>query len=225
MILPSDDFILQPFGKGLRSSMRAFDMLRQLAEEKAAGPTPSFTELHLAKAIEIIGQERIGRCALSERLGLGEGATRTLIDRLVEARLVRISKRGCELTHSGSSVLRCLGSKLGPMAGIPRSPMTVGPYDFGILVKKAANKVSSGIEQRDAAVRTGANGAVTLVFADGQLLMPPADDSRIRESQDSIKQILQKFRPSQNDVIIIAGADTERLAEDGARAAAWTLLK
>jgi hypothetical protein len=200
-------------------------MLRRLAEEKAAGPTPSFTPLHLAKAIEVIGRERIGRALLSERLALGEGATRTLIDRLLEADLIRISKRGCELTTKGSSVLRYLSSKLGPMKAIPTSPMTVGPHDFGILVKKAASKVSSGIMQRDAAVRTGANGAVTLVYAHGQLHMPHAEHSRSKGSQDTIKVILEKFLPSKNDVIIIAGADTERMAEDGARAAAWTLME
>lgn len=205
--------------------MRFLDMLRRLAEEKAAGPTPSFTPLHLAKAIEVIGQDRIGRFGLSERLALGEGATRTLIDRLVEADLIRISKRGCELTSRGSSVLRYLNSKLGPMEAIPTSPMTVGPHDFGILVRKAAGNVSNGIEQRDAAVRTGANGAVTLVYAHGKLRMPQAEYSRGRESQDTIKAILQKFQPSQKDVIIIAGADTERVAEDSARAAAWTLLR
>ena len=53
--------------------MRTLDMLKQLAEQKVAGPTPSFTGLHLAEAIEIIGRELIGRLGLSERLGLGEG--------------------------------------------------------------------------------------------------------------------------------------------------------
>jgi len=204
--------------------MRTLDMLKQLAEQKAAGPTPSFTELHLAKAIETIGRERIGRLGLSERLGLGEGATRTLIERLLEARLVKISKRGCELTANGSLILKELSSKLGPIARVSKSPITIGPYDFGILVRKAANKVSSGIEQRDAAVRAGAKGAVTLVFKDHRLLMPPADELKIKNSRDAIEKILKNFRPAEGDVIIIAGADSEKNAEEGARAAAWTLL-
>ncbi len=205
--------------------MRAVDVLRRLAGLKAAGPTPSFTELHLAKAIEIISRERIGRIALSERLGLGEGTTRTLIDRLLEARLVKISKRGCELTDRGLSIMKHLDSKLGTKASVPKSPVTVGPHDFGILVRKAADKVSSGIEQRDAAVRAGANGAVTFVFRDDRLLMPSAEDSKTRQSPDALGQIVRNFRPEENDVIVIAGGDTERLAENGAWAAAWTLLK
>jgi hypothetical protein len=205
--------------------MRALDVLKELSEQKAAGPTPSFTELDLAKAIEIIGRERIGRFGLSERLGLGEGATRTLIDRLLEARLVKISKRGCELTDRGLTVMKHLSAKLGLKARVSRSPITVGPYDYGILVRKAANKVSSGIEQRDAAVRAGANGAVTLVIRNGQLLMPSADDSKMRQSPGVAERLIENFQPGENDVIVIAGGDTERVAEDGAWAAAWTLLK
>jgi len=205
--------------------MRTLDVLKELSEQKAAGPTPSFTELDLAKAIEIVGRERIGRFGLSERLGLGEGATRTLIDRLLEARLVKISKRGCELTDRGLTVMKHLSAKLGPKARVSRSPITVGPYDFGILVRKAANKVSSGIEQRDAAVRAGANGAVTLVIRNGQLLMPSADDSKMRQSPGVAERLIENFQPGENDVIVIAGGVTERVAEDSAWAAAWTLLK
>ena len=205
--------------------MYSLDTLRQLAEQRAAGPNPSFTELHLATAIEIIGQERIGRLGLSQRLGLGEGATRTLIDRLLEARLATVSKQGCELTRAGLLVLKHLNSKLGPKAKVSRSSITVGPHDFGILVRRAASKVHSGLEQRDAAVRAGANGAVTLVFRSGHLLMPSADDSKIKVAQDVGQEMMENFRPEQNDIIVIAGGNTERAAEDGARAAAWTLLK
>ena len=204
--------------------MRSLGILKQLAEQKAPGPIHSFTELHLAKAIEIIGREPIGRIGLSERLGLGEGTTRTLIDRLLEAKLAQVSKRGCELTESGSSILKDLNSKLGPMARVSRSPITIGPHNFGILVRKAANRVNSGIEQRDAAVRVGANGAVTFVFRGHRLLMPPVLNRTVKESRNATQQILDNFHPGENDVVIIAGADSERLAEDGARAAVWTLL-
>jgi hypothetical protein len=47
----------------------------------------------------------------------------------------------------------------------------------------------------------------------------------IRQSPDVVADIVQNFQPEEDDVIAIAGGDTERLAEDGAWAAAWTLLK
>jgi hypothetical protein len=209
----------------LRTLTYTLDTLRQLAEQKAPGPPASFTELHLAKAIEVIGRERIGRLGLSERLRLGEGATRTLIDRLAEAGFVKISRLGCELTRSGLLILHELNKKLGSRTKVSKSHITVGSHNFGILVKGAGKKVKSGIEQRDAAVRAGAAGAVTLVLKQGELVMPPQPGSIVRRWPSVAKQILGTFQPEEYDVIIIAGGDSEKKAEDGASAAAWTLIE
>ncbi len=209
----------------MRRKLKALRVLKELAAEKAAGPRPSFTQLDLARAIEVIGTEQIGRNKLSERLGLGEGATRTLIDRLLDARLVEISRSGCELTRGGHSVLNELNQRLGTRTVVPRSSATVGTYNFGILVKGAANMVKTGIEQRDAAVRAGADGAVTFVVKHGELVMPPAAESVMRRQGDFAKKIHVAFRPHESDVIIIAGADSEQNAEEGARAAAWTIIE
>lgn len=205
--------------------MKAMRALRELAEEKAAGPVPSFTQLDLARAIEIVGTERIGRSKLSARLALGEGATRTLIDRLLDAGLINVSRRGCELTRSGLSILNQIDAKLGRRTNVSKSSITIGAHNFGILVRGAANKVRSGIEQRDAAVRAGAAGAVTLVLKRGELVMPPPAGSTMKEWPRIAEQFVQTFQPRENDVIIIAGADSEQNAEQGARAAAWTLME
>ena len=193
--------------------------------EKAAGPTPLFTQLDLARAIEIIGSEHIGRNKLSTRLGLGEGTTRTLIDRLLDARLIKISKLGCELTRSGYSILNELNAKLGAKRKVALSSITVGNYNFGILVKGAANRIKSGIEQRDAAVRAGANGAVTFVVKHGELVMPPSAGSVPKRQENVARTIKETFEPQENDVIIIAGGDSEQYAEEGAMAAAWGLME
>lgn len=204
--------------------MRALKTLKDLAEVKAAGPVPSFTQLDLARAVETIGSERIGRNKLSERLALGEGTTRTLIDRLLDAELIKISRQGCELTRGGIQILNELNARLGSRTKVSKSPITVGTHNFGILVKGAAGKVKSGIEQRDAAVRAGAVGAVTLILKHGELVMPPPTGSAMKRWPSAARQILQTFKPRENDVIIIAGADGEENAEEGARAAAWTLM-
>ncbi len=205
--------------------MKALKILKELAMEKAAGPTPSFTQLDLARAIEIIGSEHIGRNKLSARLGLGEGATRTLIDRLLEAQLIRISKLGCELTRNGQSILNELNAKLGAKRKVALSSVTVGDYNFGILVKGAANRIKSGIEQRDAAVRAGAKGAVTFVVKHGELVMPHSAGSTHRRQENVARTIKETFEPDENDVIIIAGGDSEQYAEEGAMAAAWVLIE
>ena len=205
--------------------MKTLHLFRRMARERAAGPSPSFTELHLAKAIEVIGEEPIGRAGLSERLQLGEGATRTLIDRLQTERLIKISKAGCELTKNGLSILKDLKSKFPKKIKVPASSVTVDAHNFGILIKDAANKVRNGIEQRDSAVRAGASGAVTLVFQQGRLFMPPLAMIESKEWPEISRQLLELFQPEENDVIIVGGGDSEEKAEQGARAASWTIAE
>jgi hypothetical protein len=92
-------------------------------------------------------------------------------------------------------------------------------------VKGTANRVKSGIEQRDAAVRAGADGAITLVVKQGKLVMPSAAELVKRRQENVARKIQEEFRPQENDVIIIAGANSQQNAEQGARAAAWTLIE
>jgi len=196
-----------------------------MARERAAGPSPSFTELHLAKAVEVIGEKPIGRAGLSERLQLGEGATRTLIDRLQTERLIKVSKVGCELTRNGLTILKDLKSRFPKKLKVPTSSTTVGAHNFGILVKNAAGKVTNGIEQRDSAVKSGASGAVTLSFQQGRLFMPPPTKMESIEWPEISRQLLELFQPEENDVIIVGGGDSEEKAEQGARAASWTIAE
>jgi len=128
-------------------------------------------------------------------------------------------------TRSGLSILNQIDAKLGRRTNVSKSSITIGAHNFGILVRGAANKVRSGIEQRDAAVRAGAAGAVTLVLKRGELVMPPPAGSTMKEWPRIAEQFVQTFQPRENDVIIIAGADSEQNAEQGARAAAWTLME
>ncbi|MFQ6080550.1 MAG: DUF4443 domain-containing protein [Candidatus Bathyarchaeia archaeon] len=206
--------------------MRIINVFEELARGKAPGPLPSFTELHLAKTIEIIGVEGpIGRKKLSRKLRLGEGTVRTIVTRLEGAHLISISRAGCELTKKGKAIYDVLKSKLVRMSPIKSSPLTIGAYNVGVVVRDAAHKVRHGVEQRDAAIKAGAVGATMLLYKDNRLVMPAISEDVMKEYPNIAKQIMELFQPKENDVIILGGADTRDGAEDGARAAAWTLIE
>jgi len=208
------------------TELRITRVFEELSKEKVVGPFPSFSEHHLVKAIEVIGDEGpAGRIRLSEVLRLGEGTTRTLIKRLKAIGLIKISKLGIELSPSGRKVLNELRSKIVRSASVSKNPLTVGAYNFGILIRDSAHKVRYGVEQRDAAIKIGANGATVLIFKDGRLSAPALSNNIVRDWPKVAKQILEVFYPRENDVIVIGGADTKDKAEDGASAAAWTLLE
>jgi len=212
-------------GKRLEGTLlKALKILKRLAKEKGLGPPSTFSEFHVAKAVETIGRNAVGRAKLSREIGLGEGATRTLISRLTDADLATSTKQGIQLTRNGLSILEELKYSFPRATIVPRSSITVGPHNFGILVRNGRHKVNNGIEQRDAAVRTGAIGAVTILFKDGRLYVPPMNEVAAKDWKETAQRILDIFKPKQSDAVVICGAESIQKAEDGARAAAWTLI-
>ena len=80
-------------------------ILEELPKERAPGPSPSFSVFHVMKALELTAKEGpIGRGKLSRELGIGEGVTRTLLNRLIDAGLIATSKLGCSLTKKGETI-------------------------------------------------------------------------------------------------------------------------
>ena len=194
--------------------------------EKAPGPSPSFSELHLARTMEIIGMDGpTGRKKLSENLRLGEGAIRTMIARLEGARLIRVTKVGCELTEEGKAIFDEIRSGLIRVSPINSYPLTIGAFSVGILVRGHEHKVRHGIEQRDAAIKAGASGAAMLLYKGSKLIMPAISDDVAKDYPHVAKQIMDVFQPKESDIVILGSASTRDRAEDGARAAAWTLIE
>ena len=203
----------------------AVSELKRILGVQRAGPLPSFSLLHAIKALAVLAESGpIGRATLSRRLGLGEGAVRTLLGKLAEHELVRSTRRGCELDERGRELWASLASKLAKRAKISGTPVLAHPHGFAILVKGAAEKVRLGVEQRDEAIRAGARGAVTLVLKDGKLRMPGVSDDVSHDYPDLFRAVMQELGPQEGDAVVIAYADEALAAEYGALAAALSLL-
>jgi len=205
--------------------MSVKEFLESLMVEKAPGPAPSFTVFDLVKTMEIIAETRlIGRGRLSEELGLGEGATRTLIARLTDADLISTSKSGCSLTQKGEKAWQDIRAVLPQKAVLGRNELTFAPYNVAVLVRGRSENVRKGLEQRDAAVRAGARGAATLVFRDDRLLLPTISTDLAEAYPKAFSQVTSLMDLEDGDVVIISCADKPREAEYGAIAAAWTII-
>jgi DNA-binding transcriptional regulator LsrR (DeoR family) len=202
----------------------AFEIIRDLAQQKEPGPASQLTEVHFIKAISVLGERMMGRKALSEELGIGEGAVRTLLKRLVGGRLVRISRSGCSLTREGEALHKKLREVLPRILPVKKSAITTGERNIGVLVRGVARQVKRGLEQRDAAVRAGASGAVIILFRQGRLSMPGVTRDLGKDYPEAAEQVMKLFQPAEEDVIIIGGADDEEIARNGAIAAALTLF-
>ena len=201
------------------------EYLMNLSAQKAPGPQPSFSVFDLVTAIELIAKEGpIGRGRLAEELDLGGGAIRTLIKRLMESGLIDTSKLGCSLTEKGSKIWNEIREIIPQRVRLLENDLTFAVYNVAVLVKGRADRVRDGLEQRDATVAAGAKGATTLIFKDKKLIVPHVSQDLAMDFPEAFKQITEKMRIEENDVIVIGSADAPKRADYGALAAAWTLI-
>lgn len=185
---------------------------------RAIGPLPRFAEVHVRKALELVAEhERIGRKQLAEELGVGEGSMRTILNQLKKRGLITSSRGGHTLTAKGK---RSLGKPL-EFTQIDISSLAVDKINVATVVRGAAAKVRLGIEQRDEAIKVGAAGATVLIFREGKLQFP---DGFLKVEKKQAEALVKIFNPREDDVIIIGSARDAVKAEEGAKAAARTLL-
>ena len=201
--------------------MQSLSILRQVVTKLAPGRSPSYTEAHVLKAMELMkARDSIGRQQLARELRLGEGIIRTLVARMKRLELLDTSRGGMSLTKAGQDVLLGVNELLS-VSEIPVTPLTVGQRNHAILIKGAARGVRNGLEQRDAALIAGAQGATTLICERGRLLMPGMEDYL---DPTMIEFIEETLSPSDGDAVIIGSSDDAYMAEIGAISAALKLL-
>ncbi|RLI30262.1 MAG: hypothetical protein DRO46_00865 [Candidatus Hecatellales archaeon] len=200
--------------------------LSEIASKRDIGPLPAFGEIHVLEAIELLGSEGpIGRVKLSKRLNLGEGSVRTILKHLRLAGLVEGGREGYTLTKKGRKIYNSIHEALSGPVEIPQNSLAFGRFNVAYLVRKAWKGVRYGLEQRDAAIRVGGSGAVTLIYREGRLTIPGAREEYSREIASVEKRISESFTLEEGDVVIIGAGGSRREAELAAKAAALETLR
>jgi predicted transcriptional regulator len=201
--------------------------LEDLSRLPSPGPAPAFTHVDITQAILAIGDEhQVGRIELSKKLGIGEGAIRTVIKHLTQAGIIEIAKGGCRLTRRGMQLYSSLRSKLTNILPVEARQLALDKVSAAVLVRGAGYLVKKGIEQRDAVIRAGGTGACTLVLQGREFLMPMSSNEEWRlNREDPLFQDLENgLSPKEGDVVVVSSARDRVTAEHGAMAAALTLM-
>jgi hypothetical protein len=201
------------------------EALRGVITSEYRGPRAVFSEVHVLRAMLAIGSEgSVGRGRLGELVGLGQGEVRTLIKRLRENDLILIQPDGCRLSKKGEIEYGALREKIPWQSKVSAQSLGIGKRNAAVLVRDAAREVNKGIEQRDAAVRAGARGALTALYS-GSCFSLPGERADLEASGPSeLWEAARAADPRRGDVLIVVGADSEEAAEVGSLAAALTLL-
>lgn len=182
-----------------------------------SGPLPRFTEIQTQMALKLVEKYgRIGRKRLVEKLGIGEGSMRTILEKLESRGLVASSRGGHTLTKKGQKFLYSVPNFVHVDAG----DLTVGKFDVATVVSGAAGKVKNGVEQRDEAIKAGADGATVLIFRKGRLQFP---NESMKVQEKVAMQLVEALHPKERDVVVIGTGKDAAKAEAGAMAAARTI--
>jgi len=206
-------------------SLHVVPILEKVAGETTIGPSPTFSKLHVYKAIALLGERSLGRNALSQELGIGPGAIRTLIAKLKVAGIIKVQSNGCRLTKKGQTVREKMVRRIPVSKTVKAGRISFSKFDHAVIVKNASTIIRSPIEQRDAAIVQGAKGATTIIFKNGKFALPGDTGDCEKNFPDEVwKTLRRELKPQNGDVIIVASGESVQKAEYGALAAAWTLI-
>ncbi len=200
--------------------------LLKVAAEREPGPPSTYTHAHLLLSLLTIGDSvRVGRQKLAREVGLGEGAIRTLLKKFKKEGLVQTSKLGCSLTKRGEEFYKQIRARIPKLILLHSTKLTVGKEQTAVMVRGVAEKVSTGIEQRDAVIKAGASGATTYVIKASKFQIPKdSTDCEKDFPSDSWGRIRDELKPSNGDVVIVCGSSDSLTSTVGALSAALTLL-
>ena len=186
---------------------------------KLGGPIPKFNDYHMLKTFECLDEKTsVGRKKLSTMLGIGEGSTRTILSIIQEQNLISIGKSGISLTAKGAEFKKTMHMDV---ADVSISDLTIGDKDCAVRVPRMARNVRYGCEERDAAIKSGATGATTLIYSNGKLIFPGSDYPVEPEIESKVRSV---FNLKNDDVVIIGTGPTREMAEIGAVMAGLTIM-
>jgi len=204
----------------------------KLFEKVSHQGSPSSRQLsfgigHIFKALQLAKLNgHISRDSLEKELSLGGGSIKTLVKHLKTTDMIKTSNAGTILTEKGERIISQILLHIPKETVIPQSSITVGKFNYAVLVKNIANSIHSGIEQRDIAIKSGATGATTLLYKDDKFLVPKTNYNALAEESKIQKVLVKNLGPNDNDVVIIGSDNTNKQnAEIAAKnAALFTIM-
>ena len=167
----------------------------------------------------------MGRYRLQKALDMTEGRVRGMLTRMGRKGLLEASKLGCRLTRRGREVVKTWMKEHGVVRieEVNLTELGVGPHTVVIQIRSGARHVRTGVEERDVAVRYGALGAVNITFTEGKLSIPSVYDDLSKDNPALSKAIIERFKPSEGDLLVAPFAEDRYRALEAAIAVAMSL--
>lgn len=168
----------------------------------------------------------IGRYRLAKMLGVPQGIARGMLARLKRDGLIIVRHRGGARTSPKGLRELVVLMKRHHLRLVKRSDqelLGLGSRSALFHVAGGSRQLGQGIEQRDAAIKAGATGAVTFLFDGRALKFPGVAESLSKRNPAAFEQLRSQLKIKKEDVILIAFAGTWWDAARGGFAAVRTL--
>ncbi len=199
-------------------------LLKRLFETKTI--TPSYKIPHILFCIMLIGKKSngIGRYKIRNEMNLGEGSTKTLLNRLKDENIIKVDKnrqKGHIITKIGKKIFHDLEKLISfPQELVnEENKFVVGKIAYYSIVDQEyiKNNLGFSIDQRDEAIKIGGTGATCLTF----------DGTNKFEFSDgvSITLPIEQEQLIKGDILIIGGGSSKGDAILATYAAAISILK
>lgn len=164
---------------------------------------------------------------MASALQLNDGVIRGLLERLAESKMLTVTETGVQLSKIGKENLRKLLRQLAvkKIISLEQSDLVPANSATGVHVSNAYRPGMTGIDQRDEAIKAGAEGSITVAVLGKKLVIPPDNKSIAELAPKENARLRSEIEPADKDLIIIGfGRDPGR-ALAGAIAAVLSLHK
>ena len=179
------------------------------------GNLSNFTKIDTLRCLLKV-EDPVSRIELSKILGLGEGSIRSILNILKKNNLLESNNKGHYLSEKGRNIVKKIKDNINLKEITLNDPY---PNKKKIALHlKSPDKLIKSYILRDDAMKNGADGALVFKF-DKKLELYGSDYER------DFSGIEDMFDLGKDDLVIVAYADSYRLAEHGALAAAIELNK
>lgn len=200
-------------------------LLQNIVSRKGSSKVLTFSTPHVFKAFQLLYLEKfVSRSKFCKELHLGEGAIKTLILHLKDAKMVDTTRSGTYLTTKGKKFSENLNKIIKNECKLSKSKIIQGKHNHAIILKNYSNAIKAGLEQRDYAILYGSSGCITLLYKNNRFVFPGEDRECLEDDPNTRKKLSDDLCPEEGDVIIISSSDDSFVAEISAKnSALWTL--
>ena len=169
-------------------------------------------------------QKYVSRATFGKEIHLGEGAVKTLISHLKEAKMLDSTKSGSFLTERGIKFTKQIQNAIPAECSIKKCKLIPGKNNHAILLRNYSFAIKSGLEQRDFAILYGSSGCVTILFHEGKFIFPRETKDCFENDKKTKDVLIQELKPKEGDVVIVSSSNDSFVAEISAKNSALSTL-